>query len=83
MVRWYHLIITAFGFWLPTRCGIHPLQRYRKNDASIPTPWAKDFWSVFINEVEQLNTAIHYVERHPQKDGLSAQHHDFLAAVAI
>ncbi|MGH7179370.1 MAG: hypothetical protein ACREJC_18480, partial [Tepidisphaeraceae bacterium] len=62
-----------------TRRGVHPLQDRRTNDGSIPTPWAKDCWSVFIDDEAQLNTAIRYVERHPQKEGLAPQHHDFFA----
>lgn len=61
-----------------TRRGIHPLQQFRKNDGAVPTPWASNCWSVFINSVEQLRAAIRYVERHPQKEGLPAQVYPFV-----
>jgi REP element-mobilizing transposase RayT len=56
-----------------TRREIHPLQQYRKNNGSIPTPWAANCWSVFINDIEQLRAAIRYVERHPEKEGLPSR----------
>jgi REP element-mobilizing transposase RayT len=61
-----------------TRQGIHPLQQFRKNNGAVPTPWASNCWSVFIDTVEQLRAAIRYVERHPQKEGLPAQTYPFI-----
>jgi hypothetical protein len=62
-----------------TRAGIHPLQRYALPNGTAPTPWAEGCWSVFINDEEQLRTAIAYVERHPGKEGLPSQRWGFLA----
>jgi REP element-mobilizing transposase RayT len=61
-----------------TRRGIHPLRQYRKNNGSIPTPWGVGCWSVFINDEEQLLSAIEYVRRHPLKEGLSSQEYPFV-----
>ena len=61
-----------------TREGIHPLQQFRKNDGSVPTPWGANCWSVFIDNVDQLRNAIRYVERHPEKERLPAQSYPFI-----
>ena len=64
-----------------TKDGVHPLLSFRNNDGTIPTPWAANCWSVFINDEAQLAAAIAYVERHPQKEGLPAQSYDFVKRV--
>ncbi|MGH7178784.1 MAG: transposase [Tepidisphaeraceae bacterium] len=51
----------------------HPLQRFARNSQAPPTPWAERCWSVYINDHPQLRSAIRYVERHPQKEGLRKQ----------
>ena len=61
-----------------TRAGLHPLRGYLLPTGAAPTPWAEKCWSVFINDVPQLRAAIRYVERHPAKEGLSAQRWSFL-----
>ena len=58
--------------------GLHPLQRFAVGDGVPPTPWAGGCWSVFINDEAQLRAAIAYVERHPLKEGLPAQHWPFV-----
>jgi REP element-mobilizing transposase RayT len=47
----------------------HPMKRVR----TCPTPWSKGRWSVFIDDEAQLQSAIGYVRRHPQKEGLARQ----------
>lgn len=47
-------------------------------DGTRPTPWSKSCWSVFINDLEQLRSAIAYVERHPEKEGLPRQSYSFV-----
>jgi REP element-mobilizing transposase RayT len=61
-----------------TRHGVHPLAAYTNNQGIVPTPWAANCWSVFINDEVQLAAAIAYVERHPEKEGLPAQSYGFL-----
>jgi REP element-mobilizing transposase RayT len=65
-----------------TQRGLHPLKECRKPDGAVPTPWAVDCWSVFINDTEQLRAAIRYVERHPEKEGLKPQRWDFVSRYA-
>jgi hypothetical protein len=50
---------------------------------AVPTPWAEGCWSVFINDFEQLRAAIEYVERHPGKEGLTAQAWPFVREFSV
>ena len=56
----------------------HPMQRFTGRDGRALTPWSKSLWSVFIEDERQLTSAIAYVERHPEKDGLARQHYPFV-----
>lgn len=64
-----------------THRGCHPLQRYMNRDGSIPTPWAKNAWHVYINDDQQLGAAMEYIRRHPQKEGFPPQRWPFLTPV--
>jgi hypothetical protein len=64
-----------------TRNGQHPLRSFSKSDGTIPTPWSEGIWSVFINDQEQLHSAIRYVDRHSEKEGLSPQRWQFITSV--
>lgn len=61
-----------------TTSGLHPLRSFQKPDGAIPTPWSEGIWSVFINDDEQLVSAIRYVQRHPQKERLPSQNWPFV-----
>lgn len=61
-----------------TRRGIHPLNGFIGKRGGLPTPWSEGCWKVFIDDDAQLASAIRYVERHPRKEGLPAQHWDFV-----
>jgi REP element-mobilizing transposase RayT len=65
-----------------TQAGVHPLSAHRKSDGTTPTPWAEGIWSVFINDEQQLDAAIRYMERHPAKEGLPPQVWPFITPVA-
>jgi hypothetical protein len=58
----YHLIITAYGFW----------------DGSFPSPWARKWWKVFLDDEEDILRAIRYVERNPRKEGKPPQRWSFV-----
>lgn len=64
-----------------TRSGCHPLRQFAAPDGTTPTPWAAGCWSVFINDREQLHSAIAYVQRHPAKEGLPPQRWPFVSPV--
>jgi hypothetical protein len=64
-----------------TRRGIHPLNGHVGKRGGLPTPWSEGCWKVFIDDNEQLKTAITYVERHAEKEGLPRQDWEFVVAV--
>jgi REP element-mobilizing transposase RayT len=58
--------------------GIHPLQEYRANDGSIPSPWSSKVWKVFLDCDYDVRRAIQYTEENPEKDGLKPQKWGFV-----
>jgi len=64
-----------------TSAGCHPMRKWAKPDGTLHTPWAEGSWHVFINDEAQLQTAIDYVNRHPQKEGMAAQRWPFVSPV--
>ena len=66
-----------------TRSDVHPLRAYHKPDGTVPTPWSEGIWSVFINDEDQLISAIRYLERHPEKEGLPRQDWPFVKPARI
>lgn len=51
----------------------HPLAPYASAAGRIPSPWARNFWCVFIFDEEHYHQAIKYVENNPMKAGLKPQ----------
>jgi hypothetical protein len=84
MVRWHHLIITAYGFWLPNDprgswsdfVGAWELLRFGE-----ATKVDDKRSYVFISEGEHLQCAVDNVRRHPAKEGLPEQRWDFISDV--
>jgi hypothetical protein len=64
-----------------TRREIHPLRGLIGKRGGLPTPWSEGCWKVFINTDDQLSFAIRYVQRHPNKEGLSDQKWSFVRHV--
>jgi hypothetical protein len=62
------------------REGLHPFAAYPYRDGSIPTPWARKQWSVFLGDDEGIGRAIRYVENNPIKDSKPAQHWSVVTA---
>jgi REP element-mobilizing transposase RayT len=58
--------------------GRHPLARWRQPDGSLPTPWARNCWKVFLETLEDIHRAIVYVEQNPIKEGKRRQHWSFV-----
>jgi hypothetical protein len=58
----------------------HPFAAHARGD-QVPSPWAEGCWSVFIDNPAHARSAIHYVERHPMKEGLTAQQCPFVTAL--
>ena len=61
-----------------TARGIHPLDGYTGKRGGLPTPWSEGCWKVFIDDKDQLEAAIRYVQRHSTKEGLGQQVWDFV-----
>ncbi len=59
--------------------GLHPLASHRRSDGSLPSPWARNMWKVFLNDVEAIERAITYVDGNPTKEGLARQQWKFLS----
>jgi hypothetical protein len=65
-----------------TGSDIHPLNGHMGKRGGLPTPWSEGCWKVFIDNDEQLSSAIRYTQRHPQKEGLPAQTWTFVTSRA-
>jgi REP element-mobilizing transposase RayT len=58
--------------------GLHPLAKFRANDSTIPSPWARKGWPVFLETDADIRRAIRYVEENPLKEGKTPQRWDFV-----
>ena len=58
--------------------GIHPLSDYRQRDGTVPSPWARKSWTVFLHTDDEIRRAIRYVEQNPVKDGKPKQQWSFV-----
>jgi REP element-mobilizing transposase RayT len=58
--------------------GLHPLSAYRQGDGTIPSPWARKGWTVFLSTDDDIRRAIRYVEDNPLKEGKRRQHWSFV-----
>jgi REP element-mobilizing transposase RayT len=53
--------------------GIHPLKEFTDAEGNTPSPWARNYWKVFIDNVNWVGNAIEYVENNPLKEGKPRQ----------
>lgn len=58
--------------------GLHPFADYRYQDDTLPTPWARKHWSVFLSDDEGIQRAINYVNNNPTRDGHKPQSWRFI-----
>jgi hypothetical protein len=56
-----------------SRDGLHPLGNFREKDGTVPSPWGRNCWKVFLYDERHLRNAITYVEGNPQKEGKPRQ----------
>ena len=56
----------------------HPLAEYRADDGTIPSPWARKGWAVFICSEQHLRAAINYTTNNPLKERKPLQHWSFV-----
>ena len=62
--------------------GLHPLAAYADANGTIPTPWAKRSWKVFLDRPEAVRRAIRYVAENPLKEGKPVQAWSFVTPYA-
>jgi REP element-mobilizing transposase RayT len=60
----------------------HPLARWRQPDGSLPSPWGRKRWKVFLDNDEDVVRAIQYVEENPVKEGKRPQRWRFVMPFA-
>jgi REP element-mobilizing transposase RayT len=60
----------------------HPLVRFRGPDGSLPSPWARRCWKVFLDSDEDVARAICYGEENPVKEGKRPQCWRFVTPLA-
>lgn len=58
--------------------GLHPMGDWPQLDGSLPSPWARNCWKVFLNTDDDIARAIQYVENNPIKDGKRPQRWSFV-----
>ena len=64
------------------REGLHPFAESPYRDGSIPTPWARKQWSVFLGDDEAILRAIRYVQNNPLKERKRLQAWSFVLPFA-
>jgi REP element-mobilizing transposase RayT len=53
--------------------GRHLFASYASESGRTPSPWARNYWCVFIFDEDHYRRAIRYVELNPMKAGLKPQ----------
>ena len=56
----------------------HPLAAHPFSDGSLPSPWARKCWKVFLDNDARIMQAITYVENNPVKEGKRRQRWSFV-----
>jgi REP element-mobilizing transposase RayT len=57
---------------------LHPFRADRQKDGTLPSCWAENNWRVYLDDLEDVERAIVYVERNPMKEGKRRQHWSFV-----
>jgi len=52
---------------------MHPFGDDPRGDGTLPSPWARNHWSPFIDSEKYLLKAIDYVNDNPRRAGLKRQ----------
>jgi REP element-mobilizing transposase RayT len=66
------------------RDGLHPFYvEGVDKKTELPSPWARNDWTVFIDHQADIHRAIRYVERNPIKEALPAQTWKFVSPLDV
>jgi REP element-mobilizing transposase RayT len=60
------------------REGLHPFAESAYRDGTLPSPWARKQWSVFLGDDPDILRAIRYVRNNPIREGRKPQHWSFI-----
>jgi REP-associated tyrosine transposase len=60
--------------------SVHPLMKYADSGGSMPTPWARGAWKVYLETEVAIEDAIRYVEENPVKEEKPRQQWSFVTA---
>jgi REP element-mobilizing transposase RayT len=63
-----------------TEVRLHPFIDHVLPSGSLPTPWARKCWRVFLDTPADVARAIRYVEQNPVKEGYKRQRWSFLTS---
>jgi REP element-mobilizing transposase RayT len=63
--------------------NLHPLAKYTQADGTVPSPWGRNCWKVFIYTEQHLREAIQYVQDNPLKEGKRRQSWSFVTKPAV
>ncbi len=63
--------------------GHHPLVEHRGEDGSLPSPWARRGWIVYLNDAAGIQRAVHYVEQNPIHEGKPPQKWSFIVPYTV
>lgn len=66
-----------------TKENLHPLAQYREHEGRVPKCWARGQWKVFLNNLDEVQHAIAYVEDNPVKEGKPKQTWTFVMPFEI
>ena len=58
--------------------GLHSLAPHARPDGSLPSPWVRGRWKVFLDQREDVHRAIGYVEENPVKERKKRQRWSFV-----
>jgi REP element-mobilizing transposase RayT len=58
--------------------GLHPFLRFPLSDGSLPSPWGRKPWVVYLWNDEEIRREIKYVNDNPIRIGLPEQHWSFI-----
>ena len=90
MLHGFHVIFSTYGFWLPNDprgswsdwVRRWELVRFGKAAGTMPSPWGRNCWVVYVFDVPHMRQAIEYVERNPEREGKRRQRWSFVTPYA-